>query len=139
MDEFLYINIPLYKMWKNSDEKYRVKYMLRNTKKDVAGLTPAGWRMLWRIHDLFEQFEYDRILRGEIAHVLGRPAGLASWDRKLLKRLIDAEFISCERVALSTYVDSVGFDAGRGARYEYSMDVERGFLLALIKDSIRNG
>lgn len=94
---------------------------LRTTLEKIRDLTPAGRRMLYKIHSLLESNKLQPIDRTQIAAALGRPGGLTLWDRRLLKRLESEELIKIARQPLPTYVNEHNEIIGRGAKFTYSM------------------
>lgn len=127
-----------YKLWQQKLNRTFVKQQVLQTQKAAKSLTPAGQRLLIRMHSWFEQNEYAPMDRKQIATALERPGGLTAWDRRLLDRLCSMSFISRRRVALSTHVDRHGVQTGRGARYVYSMDIDTGFRLAMLRKGRRH-
>jgi hypothetical protein len=127
--------------WKLSQERqyhHFLKSEIDKTRTAAKALTPAGQRLLVRLHTLFEQGNYAPVDRRQIAAALGRPGGLTVWDRRLLDRLCRMNFISVARRALPTYTDKHGVATGRGAKLVYEMDIDTGWRLArLLKKGSR--
>lgn len=123
----------------DAEARARVKSSIIRTRDAARTLTPAGQRLLIRLHRVFEETKFKPVDRVQIAAVLGRPHGLSLWDRRLLEHLCKVGFISCHRVALPTYIDKHGIKAGRGYRYVYSMKIDIGWRLFMLRNKKKDG